>query len=273
MMMNSNQILLGYDFDKWYGYGKKEPIYADISPLANSQTLFCGMSGSGKSFATYQFMARLTSSAPDIKMYFSDFKQDDTFSSLRDCSRYYGFENTLIALDIVYSIMHKRQSGEDQSRNPITLIWDEYVANILYLQNKNKKKAEETMRKVSEILMLGRSLNVRLVNCCQRPDAVAFPTGSRLNYGIIIILGAPIKSIYEMLIPKEYIDLIGDRKFGIGEGVVLLQSSELHVIKIPMVRNIEKMQQICITALSDCSDCEGGGEAESPCNQKQSPVL
>ena len=37
--------------------------------------------------------------------------------------------------------------------------------------------------------------------------------------------------------------------------------------KIPMVRNIEKMQQICIAALSDCSDCEGGGEAESPCNQ------
>lgn len=273
MMMNSNQILLGYDYDKWYGYGIKEPIYADISTSANSQTLFCGMSGSGKSFATNQFMARLVSSSPDSKLFFSDFKQDDTFSYLRGCSRYYGFENTLIALDNVYSIMHKRQSGEDQSRNPITLIWDEYVANILYLQNKNKKKAEETMRKVSEILMLGRSLNVRLVNCCQRPDAVAFPTGSRLNYGIIIILGAPIKSIYEMLIPKEYIDLIGDRKFGIGEGVVLLQSSELHFIKIPMLRNIEKMQQICITALSDCSDCEGDGEAESPCNQKQSPVL
>lgn len=273
MMKNSNQILLGYDYDKWYGYGVKEPIYTDISTSSNSHTLFCGMSGSGKSFATHQYMARLVNSAPDTKLFFSDFKQDDTFSSLCDCSKYYGFESTLTALDKVYSIMHKRQSGDNQSRNPITLIWDEYVANILYLQNKNKKKAEETMRKVSEILMLGRSLNVRLVISCQRPDAVAFPTGSRLNYGIIIILGAPIKSIYEMLIPKEYIDLIGDRKFGIGEGVALLQSSELHFIKIPMVRNIEKMQQICITALSDCSDCEGGGEAESPCNQKQSPVL
>ena len=253
MMKNSNQILLGYDLDKWYGYGVKEPIYADISPSSNSHTLFCGMSGSGKSFATNQYMARLASSAPDSKLFFSDFKQDDTFFYLRDCSRYYAFENSLTALENVYSIMHKRQSGEDQSRNPITLIWDEYVANILYLQNKNKKQSENTMRNVSEILMLGRSLNVRLVNCCQRPDAVAFPTGSRLNYGIIIILGAPIKSIYEMLIPKEYIDLIGDRKFGIGEGVALLQSSELHFIKIPMVRNIEKMQQICIAALSDCS--------------------
>ena len=99
--------------------------------------------------------------------------------------------------------------------------------------------------------MLGRSLNVRFVASCQRPDAAVFANGSRLNYGIIIILGAPIKSIYEMLIPKEYIDLIGERKFGIGEGVVLLQNSDLHFIKIPMVSNIDKMQQICIKALSD----------------------
>lgn len=44
------------------------------------------------------------------------------------------------------------------------------------------------MRKVSEILMLGRSLGVRLVISCQRPDAAAFPSGSRLNYGVILIV-------------------------------------------------------------------------------------
>lgn len=106
------------------------------------------------------------------------------------------------------------------------------------------------MRKVSEILMLGRSLAVRLVVSCQRPDAVVFPTGSRLNYGIIIIVGAPIKSIYEMLIPKEYIERIGDRQFKIGEGVVLLQRSELHFIKVPVIRDEDKLQRICIEALN-----------------------
>lgn len=251
MMMNSNQILLGYDYDKWYGYGIKEPIFADISTSTNSHTLFCGMSGSGKSYATNQYMARLASSAPDSKLFFSDFKQEDTFSYLRNCSRYYGFKNTLTALDNVYSIMHKRQSGEDKSRNPITLTWDEYVANVLYLQSIDKKQSAQAMLNTGEILMLGRSLNVRFVSCCQRPDAAVFANGSRLNYGIIIILGAPLKTIYEMLIPKDYIDLIGERKFGIGEGVVLLQGSQLRFIKIPMVRNIEKMQQICIKALSD----------------------
>lgn len=249
MMMNSNQILLGYDYDKWYGYGIKEPIFADISTSTNSHTLFCGMSGSGKSYATNQYMARLVSSAPDSKLFFSDFKQDNTFSYLRNSSRYYAFDNSLTALENVYSIMHNRQSGADKSRNQVTLFWDEYVANILYLQSIDKKQSAQAMRNTGEILMLGRSLNVRFVASCQRPDAAVFANGSRLNYGIIIILGSPIKSIYEMLLPKEYIELIGDRKFGIGEGVALLQNSELHFIKIPMVRNIEKMQQICIKAL------------------------
>lgn len=250
MMMNSNKILLGYDYDKWYGYGLRQPLYADISTSSNSHTLFCGMSGSGKSYATNQYMARLAGSAPDSKMFFSDFKQDDTFSYLRKCCKYYAFDNSLTALENVYSIMHNRQSGADKSRNQVTLFWDEYVANILYLQSIDKKQSAQAMRNTGEILMLGRSLNVRFVASCQRPDAAVFANGSRLNYGIIIILGAPIKSIYEMLLSKEYIELIGDRKFGIGEGVALLQNSELHFIKIPMVRNIEKMQQICIKALS-----------------------
>lgn len=153
-------------------------------------------------------------------------------------------------MNTVYEILHNRQSGQDTSRSPVTLIWDEYVANILSLISEDKKQAQEVMRKVSEILMLGRSLAVRLVVSCQRPDAVVFPTGSRLNYGIIIIVGAPIKSIYEMLIPKEYIERIGDRQFKIGEGVVLLQRSELHFIKVPVIRDEDKLQRICIEALN-----------------------
>lgn len=53
-----------------------------------------------------------------------------------------------------------------------------------------------------------------------------------------------------MLIPKEYIDVIGERKFGVGEGVVLLQGSQLRFIKIPMVRDMDRMKQVCIDALT-----------------------
>ena len=64
-------------------------------------------------------------------------------------------------------------------------------------------------------------------------------------------MGAPIRSIYEMLLPKEYIDNIGERQFGVGEGVVLLQGTELHYIKVPSVRNEEKMRRICMDALTE----------------------
>ncbi len=247
-MMKNSEIILGYDYDAWYGYGVKEPVIADISPGNNSHAILCGMSRSGKSYAETILMARLAKMGGMV--YFADFKQDDSFSFLRGCPRYYPYDRTIEALEMIYEVLHKRQSGEDKSRSPVTLIWDEYMANILAIQGVDKKRANDAMRKTSELLMLGISMGVRLVVSCQRPDAAAFPAGSRLNYGIILIVGAPIRSIYEMLIPNEYIERIGDRRFKRGEGVALLQGSELYFIKIPMVRDMEKMQNACIDALT-----------------------
>ncbi len=247
--MSSSSLLLGYDYDSWYTLGAKVPIETDISTHTNSHCLLCGMSGSGKSFATNLLLARIANSNNGI-VFFSDFKQDDAFGYLRHCPRYYPYDRTLEALDIVYDILHKRQSGEDITRTPVTLIWDEYVANILTLQGNNKKLAEDTMRKISEILMLGRSLAVRVLISCQRPDAVVFPSGARLNFGLILILGAPLISIYEMLIPREFIAEAESKPFKTGEGIVLLQGSEMRSIKIPKVTDVEKMKSICISALT-----------------------
>ena len=251
MTIPSNELLIGYDYDAWYGYSEKIPVSVDTSTKNNSQTLICGMSGSGKSYLTNQYFARIClHGGNDSVVYFADFKQDDSFAHLRNCPRYYSYDKTLEALDIVYDIMHKRQSGEDESRHFVTLVWDEYMANILSLLGTEKKKAETVMHKVSEILMLGRSLAVRLVIACQRPDASAFPQGSRLNFGVIIIVGASVESIYSMLMPKELIEQVGNREFHTGEGVMLWQGSELKFIKVPVIRDEEKMKAICINALT-----------------------
>lgn len=248
-MMNS-KLILGYDYDKWHGYGIKDPITVDISPKANSHMLISGISGSGKSYCENILFSKLVQVDNESEIYFSDYKQDDQFADLRGCPRYYPYKKSLEALEIVYEKLHKRQMNEDKERHPITLIWDEYMANILALQNEDKKMATVVMNKVSEILMLGRSLSVRFFTSCQRPDAVAFPSGSRLNYGIIMILGAPMRSIYEMLMPAEYINKIEDRDFKTGEGVLLLQGSVMHFIKVPMVKDVNRMQTICVRALS-----------------------
>lgn len=170
MTIPSDDLLIGFDYDAWYGYAQKVPISVDVSTKKNSHTLLCGMSGSGKSYLVNQYLARIfLHGGESSEIYFCDFKQDDNFSHLRGCPRYYPYDKTIEALDEVYEIMHKRLRGEDTSRNYVTLVWDEYIANILALQGKDKKKAEAVMNKVAEILMLGRSLSVRLVIACQRP--------------------------------------------------------------------------------------------------------
>ena len=142
------------------------------------------MSGSGKSYLINQYLARIClRDGEDSIVYFADFKQDDSFSHLRGCPRYYPYDKTIEALDEVYDIMHKRQCGEDTSKYFVTLIWDEYIANILSISGKDKKKAGVVMNKVSEIIMLGRSLFIRLIIATQRPEASGFPSGSRINFG------------------------------------------------------------------------------------------
>ena len=250
-MKSDSPVLLGYDLDAWDGYGKKEPIYIDLSPKSNSHILLCGMSGSGKSYLEHQLLGRLIQAerTREGEHFFSDYKGDDTFSYLQNCPRYFSYKDTLKALNIVHSRLLARQSGEDSSRNPITLIWDEYMAQALNLISEDKKAAAVVMGKVSEILLLGRSLSVRLIVACQRPDALAFPAGSRLNYGVVVVLGAAVRSIYEMLLP-DHMEQVKERQFRRGEGVVLLQGSELHFLKVPTVRNEAHLRQICTEALS-----------------------
>lgn len=251
MTTSKKKLFLGYDYEAFINCEEKINIIAGCEKSDNSHVILTGMSGSGKSTALLMIYAKLIKTEENGMYFFADFKKDDSFSFLEKCKRYYTFEKCIEAIEIVYKILLDRQSGADKSRKPITLIFDEYVAYILYLMEIDKKKAESVMSKIATILMLGRSLNLRLLIACQRPDSIVFKNGSRLNFGIIIILGASIKSIYEMLLPKEYIDLIGDKKFKVGEGVVLLQNSELHFVKMPIIRNKDKLRELCIAGLSD----------------------
>lgn len=251
MTTASSELMIGYDYDAWHGYSKKIPICVDASLKNNTHTLICGMSGSGKSYLVTQFLARIyLHGGRTSVIYLADYKNEDAFAFLRKCSRYYAYDKTIDALEEVYTIMNRRQCGEDTSRHFVTLIWDEYMATVLALLGSDKKKAEDIMRKVAEILMLGRSVGVRLVIVCQRPDATAFPTGCRVNFGLIFIVGASLESIYSMLMPKEFIDKVGNREFRTGEGVMLWQGAELRYLKVPIVRDDEKMKEICIEALS-----------------------
>lgn len=249
MMTNCNSLLtLAYDLDRWNSYQEKLPIVINLSAGTNSHMLICGLSGSGKSYCEQIILAKLAEAEPGSEIFFADYKGDPAFQYLSNCSRYYSYNSTLEALAIVHNRLHDRQSGHDSSRHPVTLIWDEYMAQMLSLLSQDKKAATAIMGKVSEILLLGRSLSIRLVVTCQRPDAMAFPAGARLNYGVVCILGSSASSIYEMLIP-DFKDKVRGRQFHRGEGIVVLQGAECHFMKVPTIRNMERLQQHCMFAL------------------------
>ncbi len=252
--MNSDtptpRLVLGYDLDAWNAMGIKEPITIDLSPKTNTHMIIAGLSGSGKSYLEQAIVAKLALREEQGKFYWGDFKGEDDFSYLQGCSRYFPYTHTFEALDIVHAQLMARQSDEDTSRNPITLIWDEYMAQMLALLSADKKAASAVMAKMGEILMLGRSKAVRIITACQRPDALAFPAGSRLNYGVVIVLGSAAKSTYEMLLP-DFLDDVKGRRFSRGEGVVVMQGAELHFLKVPEIRDMERVRGICKKALGD----------------------
>lgn len=251
-MKKNSRVKIAYSLDDWNDMGVMTPIYINTTLGENSHMLISGMSGSGKSYCELQLLARLIKSDPEMKVYFSDYKGDDSFDCLRGCPRYYSYHNTLDALDIVYDILQKRIAGIDNSRSQITLIWDEYVANMLSLQSTDSKTAKKVMNQVSEILLLARSVGIRLICTCQRPDALVFPHGARGNYNFSLIFGTPLRSTLEMMLPSsEYIDAIGSRTFRKGEGILFMQStSELHFVKIPTIKNMDEVKELCIKGLS-----------------------
>ena len=246
-MSYRNQLIkVGYDLDAWHNYGERKEINADISQ--NSHMLICGMSGSGKSYFQQILFARLAKIEAQGIFLFADYKNE--FEHLQGLDSYYGYKDALKGIEIAHEILQNRIDGVDKSRTQVTLIFDEYVSCMLNLLGEDKKKAQLYMNMVSELLMLGRSLRLRLVICCQRPDANVFSYGSRNNFGILIVLGAYFNSTYEMLMP-EYRDIIKSKEFGLGEGSILFQqSSKLQFLKVPKIENQKLVQGLCIRALS-----------------------
>lgn len=248
MIKNCN-LIVGYNLRIWEQFGEREDICIDNSSGENRHLILCGMSGSGKSYCLQAIFAKKYLANPDGEYVLLDFKRADSFEHLRSCKHYYSYEKTIEGFEYVYTRLRKRLLGEDTTKNDILCIWDEYVSNVIELINKDKKYASKIMNMVSELLILGRELNVILWIASPRSDSIVFPLGSRLNFGYILILGGPNMSICEMLIP-DFMDAIKGQRFERGEGVLLSQGNKLDYIKIPVVRDEKRMKALCIKALS-----------------------
>ena len=85
----------------------------------------------------------------------------------------------------------------------LLLFIDEWVG---FLNSLNKKEQDQTIDRMGQIVMLGRSLNVQAILAMQRPDAVFFRNGARDNFNLIVGMGNMSGDGKRMIFPSDCID-------------------------------------------------------------------
>lgn len=212
--------------------GVKNPVPIDFAKTPHA--LFIGSSGTGKSYALRLMIGKIALHEAGSRVWLCDFKGDDDFAFLNGCARYYQYAEVGNGLDEFYRVFEARQSGEDKSRTPMFFVFDEYAAYINFL---DKKPAEEVKRKLSILLMMGRSFRCHCIFAVQRGDAEIFAK-ARDNFSLIIAMGN---------ISKESALMFGfDREqmipvTSIGGGHILFNGTEMTAIQVPAVESPRKL--------------------------------
>lgn len=202
--------------------------------IKSPHILIFGKTGCGKTYALMLLLARLSLCIKNCVLFILDYKAQD-FLFLQGCKNYYVFESCFKGIEEVYSRFIARQSGQDTSRNFIGLVFDEYASFINML---DKKQSEEVKRKVSTILMLGRSFNIHVIFSLQRPDAEYFAK-ARDNFNVIVGLGTLSKEAKNMFF-SDYIDDIKQlQSRGTGWW---LDDNGLYPIVVPAISDMRKVE-------------------------------
>jgi len=206
-----------------------------------------GITGSGKSYLCKLILGRIGLYLPTGEITLCDFKGDDSFTFLEGCKRYYRFEACMTGFDTFYDGFHHRQAGLDNSRNLRLILWDEWSSFINYL---DKKQADEYRKKLSTLLMIGRSFNYHVLLAQQRLNAEDFPK-VRDNFNNVITLGNPSKEVIGMFYSDFRDEIKNDRR--LGTGYMLTNGSDFRKIVVPEITNMEKVEHYIKRAVEYCT--------------------
>ena len=239
-------LKIGYDLDTYNDFNEKIAVSLNVSKNINSSMLITGLSGSGKTTALMLWVARLIQQDTKMEMWVLDFKSEDSFSFIRECKKYFSYIDTIKGFDIFYKRFQARLNGNDDSRNKLLLVWDEYSSNLNYLQ---KKDRELVMEKLSEVILMGRSKMVFIALVSQKLFSEYLKGGARDSIGYVFIIGGTNAVTVDMMM-KEFKDEILNKRFRVGEGVVMTQGAEIKFFKVPLIKNERKMKELWVKALS-----------------------
>lgn len=188
-----------------------------------------GSTGSGKSVAILYLLYQVLKNY-SAALYIADFKKSGDYAGVTE--KFAEFE----------------KMPENNKTISILLI-DEYAGYIIWLTQNDKHMAETIKRKISNILMLGRSRRCFVWCIQQRISASLFPTGIGAidNFQICIGLGRLSVESRKSLFAGEHLD---DTEFEeqyhpkIGQGLILIDGQELKAIQIPYISDKWKLKAL-----------------------------
>lgn len=195
-----------------------------------------GITGTGKTYLVKLILARIGLHLEESMITLCDFKGDKDFSFLSESKRFYRFEDCVKGFQVFYDSFTERQRNHDTESFQM-LVFDEWSSFLNYL---DKKEADEMKKKLSTLLMLGRSYDYHVLLSQQRLDAESFGK-SRDNFNVIITLGNPSKEVKEMLFSEYKDEIINDRTRG--TGYMLTNGADFQKIVVPEISRMDKVNE------------------------------
>ena len=212
-------------------------------PTKAPHMIIVGSTGSGKTYFSKLLLGKIALHSKQVEMYISDFKGDTDFSFLSGCKNFYRFEECSDGLNQFYKLFLDRQKNLSEERTMLILFFDEWASYLNFL---DKKNAEEEKKKMSNLLMLGRSFNVHVIISQQRADAQYFST-ARDNFSVAIGLGNLSPESKDMLF-HDYKDQM-ENSCRQGTGYMLTNGMDLKRIVVPTVSNTDKLHNTIRTVV------------------------
>lgn len=228
-------ILLREDFLK---LGLRIPI--DWDTEAAPHVCCFGTTGSGKTVCMKR-MIGLLSKYGNACLTVCDGKGGGDFDFLQGCDRYASVDVTDV-FDNFYNSFLARQRGEEESRDMMCLLFDEwsaYMDSCLFGPG-GKRHMEAQRMKLGQLLRLGRSFRTHVLIGQQRMDSIYFQ-GFRENFNIVIGLSNLSRESRDMWFSSFKEQIQPDR--GRGTGYMTINGACFTPISVQRLKNFEKLHQ------------------------------
>lgn len=234
-------MILGYCLNEWEHYRMKIPVETTLSK--NPHVLITGKSGSGKS-QSFLWYAYHILNIQESLLYICDFKAGIEYSYLRDNSSYTYADHAISMIHDFYELYSLMRVHSDFNIPHITLVIEEWFGLLTYMETIDKKKKNELMSKIGEVLALGRGIGngIGIFLMVQRADSSNFSAGSREQFQSIVSFGRQSKEQKQMLFAGE--ELTSNRNYSAGQGIALIDGQNgAQEIIVPWVPEQHKLME------------------------------